>query len=155
MNETRQKSSSTKVSTEEEENVLESLIFGTGGGLGHYIGRKESKSEHRKCFHQNQKPESGHLGYGRVVFTGVSNDHLPRPYVRVPFKSSDGLKVLDIAKISGQVLLQFAEHVWKLKRPKILISEILICAQLIIRYKSWLAQQVSREELWTSLPPSN
>jgi len=119
----------------ERKEVVESFIAETGGGLGYFIAEKfflcDTAPMHdpQRSFHQNQPP-SGSLGFGRIQFTGAPPDHTAAPYVRVPFKLIASQSATEVANISGQALLEFATCVWRLKRPKILISNQLLHSSL-------------------------
>ena len=108
--------------------AVASLVTGTGGGLGYFIADKEAvgdtRHDHHKYFHQNQIPTEENVRYGRINFTGKTYSHTPRPFVVIPFHPNASLDTMAIGQVSGQTLFQFAETVWKLKRPKILISKI-------------------------------
>jgi hypothetical protein len=61
---------------------------------------------------------AGILGYGRILFPESST---PSLYLRVPWKRKD-TSGPDMISTHPQALLYFIENVWKLPRPRLLIS---------------------------------
>ena len=123
--------------TSEDEKSLYSFIKATGGGL--VTLSEEEAGDSKKVFHQIQKSASlpdlveqpnsegenkipsedtlraGILGFGRVQFPDNNN---PSLYLRIPWKH----KTLDGLSSHPQALIYFIENVWRLPRPKLLIS---------------------------------
>jgi hypothetical protein len=88
------------------QNVIDSKIHPASqeGGGSRSIGEK--------------KVAEGILGYGRILFPECSS---PSLYLRVPWKRKD-TSGPDIISTHPQALLYFMENVWKLPRPRLLIS---------------------------------
>ena len=107
---------------------VDGFFRATGGGKGKYVASEESsshvKSETAKVnvsyFHQADKCKSPEgvkgLGFGRIEFPKAAAGD-PKPYVRVPVKSS-----LSSVSSDPRLVLHFVETVWNLSRPKLLVS---------------------------------
>ena len=100
---------------------IETFVRYTGGGSG----KLEKK---HKSFHQSvpstSRVDSGRdesntkkrLGFGRVSFP---ENHHPACYLRIPWKLREGNTTITS---NPMALLYFVENVWKLPRPRLLIS---------------------------------
>ena len=121
--------------TSKDEISLCSFVRATGGGRGEMDSafdisnpiEKRAFNQREKCAtilsdcdNANSKDQKQNeiLGFGRIAFP-ESNAH--SLYVRVPWKLK-GASGSEILSTHPQALLFFIENVWKLPRPRLLIS---------------------------------
>jgi hypothetical protein len=89
------------------------FVHATGGGMGRFSNGHFRQSKPAK----SEIPEL-QLAFGRIKFP---HSEQPACYVKVPWKFPKAESEETISA-HPQVLLHFVENVWKLSRPKLLIS---------------------------------
>ena len=95
-----------------EKDVVD-FVYSSGGGRGKFLEGRFRQEQLAKS------PVAGmHLGFGRISFPQLDTS---TPYIKVPWNypgDAPGEKI----STHPQALLHFVENVWKLPRPKLLIS---------------------------------